>query len=149
MSLNKAVSTMAVLALGGVVGSWIIGVFDERLGTKRTMLGFAIWYAAALLLNATNNMICVYISLVMIAVAIGGSANFTTSLPTAIFGRHGFDKVNSVIFPIQGGITGFASLINGLILLLTGQLRFAYVVLAVVALIDFVIILGVDEHKYI
>ena len=41
----------------------------------------------------------------MIGMAIGGSANFTTSLPAAIFGRHEFDKVNSVIFPVQGLIT--------------------------------------------
>lgn len=148
MTPEKAVSTMTVLALGGVVGSWFIGVLDEKLGTKRTMLGFAIWYAAALLINATNNMICVYISLVMIAVAIGGSANFTTSLPTAVFGRHGFDKVNSVIFPIQGCITGLSALINGQILLLTGELRYAYIVLAGVALIDFVLILAVNEHAY-
>lgn len=150
MTVGKATTVMTILALGGVAGSWLIGVFDEKFGTKRTMFGFAIWYGLALLCNfaANINIVFLYISLVMIAVAIGGSANFMTSLPAAVFGRHGFDLVNSVIFPIQGAITVIANAINGQILLATGQLRYAYLVLAVIAFANIIVIALVDEHKY-
>ncbi|MCI9223141.1 MAG: OFA family MFS transporter, partial [Oscillospiraceae bacterium] len=91
---QTALNIMTVLALGGVVGSWLVGVIDEKIGTKKTMIGFGVWYCIALLLNFATGMTItplVYVSLFMIAMGIGGSANFTTSLPTSIFGRQGFD----------------------------------------------------------
>lgn len=149
---QTALNIMTVLALGGVVGSWLVGVIDEKIGTKKTMIGFGIWYCVALLLNfATGMQITplVYASLFMIAMGIGGSANFTTSLPTSIFGRQGFDKVNSVIFPIQGAVTALCFAVNGLVQKLTGgQIRMAYLVFAGVAIVTVLIVLTIDEHKY-
>lgn len=151
-SQQSAMNVMTILALGGVVGSWLVGVIDEKVGTKKTMVLFGIWYAIALLLNFTavdHVTPLVYASLFMIAMGIGGSANFTTSLPTSIFGRQGFDKVNSVIFPIQGAITALCFAVNGVVQLLTGgQIRFAYLVFACVAIVNVLLVLTVDEHKY-
>ena len=148
----EALNVMTVLALGGVVGSWLVGIIDEKLGTKKTMVGFGVWYAVALLLNFTavdQVTPLVYVSLFMIAMGIGGSANFTTSLPTSIFGRHGFDKVNSVIFPIQGAVTALCFLVNGLVQTITGgQIRMAYLIFAGVALVNVLLVLTVNEHKY-
>ena len=149
---QTALNIMTVLALGGVVGSWLVGVIDEKIGTKKTMIGFGIWYCIALLLNFATGMSItplVYASLFMIAMGIGGSANFTTSLPTSIFGRQGFDKVNAVIFPIQGAITALCFAVNGIVQLITGgQIRMAYLVFAGVALVNVVLVLFIDEHKY-
>ena len=121
-------------------------MIDEKVGTKKTMVLFGIWYAIALLLNFTavdHVTPLVYASLFMIAMGIGGSANFT------IFGRQGFDKVNSVIFPIQGAITALCFAVNGVVQLLTGgQIRFAYLVFACVAIVNVLLVLTVDEHKY-
>ena len=149
---QTALNIMTVLALGGVVGSWLVGVIDEKIGTKKTMIGFGVWYCIALLLNFATGMTItplVYVSLFMIAMGIGGSANFTTSLPTSIFGRQGFDKVNAVIFPIQGAITALCFAVNGIVQLITGgQIRMAYIVFAGVALVNVVLVLLIDEHKY-
>nr|WP_278525782.1 hypothetical protein [Eubacterium ramulus] len=89
---------MTILAFAGIVGSWIISAMDQKLGTKKTMIFFGIWYAVALLLEVTEKRPLVIVFLIMFALALGGSANFTTSLPAAVFGRHGFKKVNSVLF---------------------------------------------------
>ena len=149
---QEAMNVMTILALGGVVGSWLIGIIDDKIGTKKTMVGFGVWYAIALLFNfsaADSTSIQVYISLFMIAMGIGGSANFTTSLPASIFGRHGFDKVNSVIFPIQGAVTALCFLVNGAVQLMTGgQIKMAYLVFAGVALVNVVLVLIVNEHRF-
>ena len=149
---QEAMNVMTILALGGVVGSWLVGIIDDKIGTKKTMVGFGIWYAVALLFNFTavdQVTPLVYVSLFMIAMGIGGSANFTTSLPASIFGRHGFDKVNSVIFPIQGAVTALCFLVNGTVQLITGgQIRMAYLVFAGVALVNVVLVLLVNEHRY-
>lgn len=145
---QKAVATMTVLACVGVGGSWLIGVIDDRMGTKKTMIGFGIWYCVALLCNASEIMPLVYLSLFMIAIGIGGSANFTTSLPASIFGRHGFSKVNSVIFPLQGAITALCFAVNGFVLLISGSLRMAYVAFAIVAVVNVCLVLLIEDKKF-
>lgn len=146
--LKTAVTIMTILACVGVFGSWFIGVLDDKLGTKRTMFGFGIWYIVAMLCNVTEYMPLVYLSLFMIAIGIGGSANFTTSLPASIFGRHGFSKINSVIFPIQGMITSLCFAVNGFVSLITGGLRMAYVAFAIIAAVNVLIISTITDRKY-
>lgn len=147
-SQNTAVAIMTVLACIGVVGSFIIGVFDDKFGTKKTMIFFGFWYIAALLCNVSETKVGIYLSIFMIGMAIGGSANFTTSLPASIFGRQGFAKVNSVIFPIQGLFTSLCFAVNGIVLNLTGSLRYAYIVFACVAAVNIVLICFINEHAY-
>lgn len=144
----QAISIMTFLACIGVIGSFLIGVLDDKLGTKKTMILFGIWYIIALLANVSETKIGIYLSIFMIGMAIGGSANFTTSLPASIFGRHGFDKVNSVIFPIQGFVTSLCFAVNGIVLNLTGNLKYAYIVFAGVAALTIVLVSFVDEHRY-
>lgn len=147
-TLKEAVSIMTFLACIGVIGSFLVGVIDDKIGTKKTMILFGIWYIVALLANVSETKFGIYLSIFMIGMAIGGSANFTTSLPASIFGRHGFDKVNSVIFPIQGFYTSLCFAINGIVLNLTGNLRYAYVTFAGVAALTIILVSFVDEHKY-
>ena len=139
---------MGIVAVIGVAGSWLVGLLDDRLGTKKTMILFGLWYAIVLFSNVTETRLGIYLSIFMIGMGIGGSANFTISLPTSIFGRHEFDKVNSVIFPIQGLITALCFAVNGIVLNLTGSLRLAYVVFAFVAITDSILMLFVNEYRY-
>ena len=144
----QAISLMTVLACIGVAGSWGFGVINQKYGTKKSMIVLGIWYVIALIANVTEVSFGVYISLFMIGMAIGGSANFTTSLPAAVFGRHGFDKVNSVIFPVQGLITSMNFLLSGISIALIGSLRGGYVVFIGVILVNLILISRIDEHKY-
>lgn len=149
-STTVAASIMSACAIVGVVGSFLIGVLDQKIGTKKAMIFFGCWYACALLCNFTNTMPGFWISIVMIGIGIGGSANFTTSLPASVFGRQGFDKVNSVLFPIQGIITALTFAINGAVMNMTGgNVRYAYIIDACLALINvLLIVVFVKDHKY-
>lgn len=116
-----------------------------------TMQLFGLWYCAALIVNVLANEkvgFLFYLSIFMIGMGIGGSANFTTSLPTSIFGRQGFDKVNSVIFPIQGLVTACCFLVNGIVTSVIGNLKMAYIIFAVVAILNVLLVTMVNEHKY-
>ena len=151
MTQGAALTLMTIVALIGVFGSWIIGVIDQKIGTKKTMQFFGIWYAAALVINVlAKGQVgpLFYLSILMIGMGIGGSANFTTSLPTSIFGRQGFDKVNSVVFPIQGFVTAWCFVVNGIVTNVIGNLSVAYIIFAVGAVIVSVCVTFVDEYKY-
>lgn len=144
----QAISIMTFLAAIGVVGSWIFGILDDKYGTKPTMIVFGIWYAFALFFNVLEMKYSIYLSVFMIGMAIGGSANFTTSLPAAVFGRHGFEKVNSVIFPIQGIVTSLNFLLSGISIAITGSLRGAYVVFICIIVFNLFLITRINEHKF-
>ena len=151
MSESGALTLMTVVALIGVFGSWLIGVIDTKIGTKRTMQMFGIWYAVALVINVaaggkTNALF--YLSIFMIGMGIGGSANFTTSLPTSVFGRQGFDRVNSVVFPIQGFVTAWCFVINGIVTNVIGNLSVAYIIFACGAVIVTVFVSFINEYKF-
>ncbi len=151
MTQGAALTLMTIVALIGVFGSWIIGVIDQKIGTKKTMQFFGIWYAAALVINVlAKGQVgpLFYLSILMIGMGIGGSANFTTSLPTSIFGRQGFDKVNSVVFPIQGFVTAWCFVVNGIVTNVIGNLSVAYIIFAVGAVIVSICVTFVDEYKY-
>jgi OFA family oxalate/formate antiporter-like MFS transporter len=145
---TQAISLMTFLAAIGVGGSWLFGVLDTKFGTKPTMFIFGIWYMLALFLNVLETSVSIYASVFMIGMAIGGSANFTTSLPTAVFGRHGFEKVNSIVFPVQGIITSMNFLLSGMSIALTGSLRGVYVVFIGIIGINLILISLIKEHKF-
>ena len=84
----------------------------------------------------------------MIGMGIGGSANFTTSLPTSVFGRQGFDKVNSVVFPIQGFVTAWCFVVNGIVTNAIGNLSVAYMIFAGGAVLVSVLVSFLNEYKF-
>ena len=151
MSQGSALTLMTIVALVGVFGSWLIGVIDTKIGTKKTMQMFGIWYAAALVINVlARGQVgpLFYLSIAMIGMGIGGSANFTTSLPTSVFGRQGFDKVNSVVFPIQGFVTAWCFVINGIVTNKIGNLSVAYIIFAVGAVLVTILVSFINEYKF-
>ena len=56
-SREQATFILSLVALIGLVGSFFVGYMDERLGTKKSMLFFGIWYALSLLANATESVL--------------------------------------------------------------------------------------------
>ena len=148
MDANKAVLMMTVIALVGIFGSWFMGVLDDKFGTKRTMMVFCLWYALAVFANVLGTTWSMYLAVIMIGFSIGGSANFMSSFPASVFGRQGFEKMNSVVFPIQAIMTCVAFLINGIALKATGSLRGAFIVVACFALIDIFVVAITTDHKY-
>ena len=155
MSQTAAVGMMTVVAIVGLFGSWIVGVFDEKFGTKKAMIGFGVFYFLAGFLNwissISGSMIPYYIAVLMIGIGIGGSANFTTSLAASVFGRHGFEKVNSVLFPLQALVTALNFLVSGFIRIITGNsLMWIFLAGGIICLINIPVLLIFikDEHKY-
>lgn len=144
----QAISVMTVLALIGVFGSWLVGVIDQKIGTKPAVIYFTVWYILALAMNILETPWSVWVSIFMIGMSIGGSANFMISLPASIFGRHGFAKVNSVIFPLQGFISALGLFLSGASIAMFGSLRMAYVAYAVILMLLLLAMPAVRDRRY-
>lgn len=146
---TKAVSLMTACALIGLAGSYAFGFVDQKLGVKTSIRTFLIWYVIALAINyGFNNMIGGYICVMMVGVAIGASANFMVSLPASVFGRHSFDLVYSIYFPIMEIVLMLNYKINSIALTMTGSLRGAYLVFIALLVVNVVLISILDVRKY-
>lgn len=145
---EEAVGLMSVCAVVGVCGSYLFGWIDQKIGVKKAILSFLILYSIALLINVSDTIIGAYISVAMIGIAIGASANFMVSLPASVFGRHGFSKVYAAYFPIMNAILMTNYIINAQAIRLTGSLRGAYMVFIGLLVINMILISFVNTRKY-
>lgn len=150
VGMNQALATgvMSAIAVIGVIGSVIIGRIVFKLGIKKAGVMTAVLYVVALLCNISGIMPLVWISLVIIGFLGAAAPNLMNSIPGSVFGRVGYAKVNSVVFPITSMIYMLNFAVNGLILGITNSLRIAYIVFAVLALISLFLILAIQDHKY-
>jgi hypothetical protein len=71
-----------------------------------------------------------------------------TSLPASVFGRHSFDVVYSIYFPIMQVVLMLNYIVNSLALRMTGSLRGAYVVFIALLIINLILIGILNTRKY-
>ncbi len=109
---------------------------------------YLVWYCVALGVNCTDTKIGVYISVAMIGIAIGATANFIVSLPASVFGRHGFSVVNAVFFPLMEIVLMMNYIVNAAALKITGSLRGAYMVYIGLLILNIVLISLTNVRKY-
>ncbi len=146
---GKTVALMTVCAIVGLAGSYGFGFIDQKMGVKTAVRAYLIWYVVALLVNVLlNNKTGGYICVAMVGIAIGAAANFMTSLPASVFGRHNFDLVYSIYFPIMEIVLMLNNKINSMALSMTGSLRGAYFVFIVLLAVNFVLISVLNTRKY-
>ena len=145
---NTAIASMTVCAVIGIVGSYLWGVLDQKLTTRVATAVYGVWYAVAIIFNLLPGRPCLYISIFMIGMAIGGNANWPASLVTTVYGHRNFAKVYSLINPCISIIRVCAFSVLALALTLTGSLSGAYVVFVVLLFIAAFLILKVDDKKY-
>ena len=144
---EKATFMFAVVALIGVVGSYLWGWLDQRLGTKPASILFAVWFGLAVLFNVLPGQVCLYISLVMIGCAIGGTTNLSASLVGTIFGRFDFAKAFTVVNPIMSVVRVCAFSVLALALNVTGSLTGAYLCFIVLCAVSAVMFAFVKERR--
>ena len=150
VGMNQALATgvMSAIAVIGVIGSVIIGRIVFKLGIKKAGVMTAVLYVVALLCNISGIMPLVWVSLVIIGFLGAAAPNLMNSIPGSVFGRVGYAKVNSVVFPITSIIYMCNFAVNGAVQAVFHSLSAAYIVFAVLALISLFLILAIQDHKY-
>ncbi len=143
--LNTAIMMLTIAAIVGIAGSYAWGVVDQKWGTKTASLCFAIWYIVGIGFNLIDNTICLYISLFMIGVAIGGNANFPPSMVTTIFGRKEFPLAFTVMNTIQGVIRNLAFVVLAIAISITGSFTGAYIVFMGIEVISLIAMLLLND----
>ena len=150
VGMNQALATgvMSAIAVIGIIGSVIFGRIVFKLGIKKAGVLTGVLYIVAMLCNVSGIMPLVWVSLVIIGFLGAAAPNLMNSIPGSVFGRVGYAKVNSVVFPITNIIFMCNFAVNGIVQGLFHSISAVYIVFAVLALISLFLILAIQDHKY-
>lgn len=133
--MQTAIYTVTVAAIIGMVGSWLWGVVDQKIGTKITSVAFGIWYFVGIMFLLVPNSICMYIGIFMLGFAIGGNGNFPPSMASYVFGRRDFAVSYSCMNMIVGIVRSCSFVVLAALRNITSGYMVPYIVFAIIALI--------------
>lgn len=144
MNMSLLLSTVANII--GIPASLLWGVIDQKVGTKKTVIIFCIYWTLVMLVAAlganVQNIPMTVVSVLMFACAVGGLGNLMPSMVIQVFGRFDFAAVNSLFVPVVVGIRSCALIIVSAVLTATGATNlalgyrnvfFVFVVLSIIA----------------
>lgn len=144
-----AVGLMSLTSLLSLAGSFIIGVLDTKLGTKKASLIFAalyaIGYSGAFFLNGTDKL---FLLPLWLAMASGGAnANLMASALVNQYGRANYASVWSVLFTGASLIRNLCYLLIGTIVALSGTYARVYLFWGIISAFS-LILLAVSNFNY-
>ena len=144
---EKATGMMTVAAVLGLVGSYVTGWLDQKIGTKRASVLYGIWYLAAVLtccIPASD--LAMYLSVFFIGIGIGGIGNLLPSMIGNLFNRHDFARALGIINIISLIIRSFTFSILAFGLERLGGFAGAYAIVAALNVIGIVLSLLIKDE---
>lgn len=144
---STAIMMLSITAIVGIFGSVLCGNMVNRLGTKRAYVFYVIIYVVALLINSTNIKVLVILSIPLLGLIITVLHNFMTAFQVSVFGRTNYSVANSLVFPIINTMGQGAFMVISLCIKAFGEVRYAYVIFAVLLIVSLVLSRFIDT-KY-
>ena len=123
-SIEEGILWLTVASVVGIPASYLWGLLDQKIGTKKAVNFHCVhWVIAALLSVAgqsTGDAALSMVSVVIFACALGGLSNLMPSMIIQVFGRYDFAAANKVVVPVVIGLRTAMLLIIPVILASTG-----------------------------
>ena len=91
---------MFMVMIFGIIGSFVIGLIDTAIGTKKAVVLSCVLMVISGALGLTNTAGMVVVSIIVLAVFMGASSNFLVSAAAQYWRREDFMSVFSCISPI-------------------------------------------------
>ncbi|HIZ07261.1 MAG TPA: MFS transporter [Candidatus Eubacterium avistercoris] len=141
--LQTAIYTITIAAVIGMVGSWLWGVVDQKIGTKITSVIFGFWYFIGIMLLLVPNTGCMVIGIFMLGFAIGGNGNFPPSMASFVFGRRDFAVSYSCMNMIVGIVRSCSFFTLAILRSVSQGYTVPYVAFAVISIVGALLIAAV------
>ncbi|ACS85178.1 MFS transporter [Musicola paradisiaca] len=143
--LNTAILYMTASALFGTFGAYGWGWLNHRLGVKRALLVYTLWWMAAVLINLfAHQPLMLWLSLLMIGFSLPGATNLSTALIATKFPRRLYVRAIGIVHPIQSIVRCFAFSILAFGLAYLGGYTGAYLLLVGVGAVALLLIWLID-----
>lgn len=143
-----AVRTMSIAAVFALIGSYLFGVIDKRIGTKKACIIYGIIQLLGMfaLFLQPRSMAFVWISLCLIYSCFGGIANLVPSMIGTLFGRWDYPAANRVIYPLVSLIFGCCFKVIAMGLNIWGSYTAVYVIFLILTIVGLFLVLKIDDR---
>ena len=148
---------LACAGLVACVGSYLCGVMDQKLGTKKAIIITFIFGIVSLALNVIGGFvttsrvgdlgyILIFIGQPFMGIMLGGAANYLVSLISTIWGRYDFDNGYRVMKPAVAIIGALGITICGALGNAPGVgYAYAYMLICALCIIAVIIAARIDD----
>ena len=102
---DKYSAVMATIMIFGCLGSYIVGLIDTKIGTKKAMIISCVLMVIAGVLGLFGNGMILWLAMIFVALFMGASSNFGVSLCAQYWRREDFGRVFALMSPIGSAIS--------------------------------------------
>ena len=114
--LGGYTGVMLMIMVFGCIGSFILGVFDTKFGTKKAMIVSVIIMIIAGILGIIPNAISLVFSMICLALFMGASSNFGVSMAAQYWRREDFSRIFTAASPVGSIISSSGPMIIAMLL---------------------------------
>ena len=98
-------TVMALVMIFGCIGSFVLGVLDQKLGTRKAMIISTILMIIGGILGLIDNPTALMIAMIFVAMFMGASSNFGVSHAAQYWRREDFSRIFTLSSPIGSAIS--------------------------------------------
>lgn len=91
---------MVLIMIFGIIGSIVIGFIDTAIGTKKAMVISCVIMLLSGILGMAGNATATAVALILLAVFMGASSNFTVSAAAQYWRREDFTSIFACLNPV-------------------------------------------------
>ena len=96
---------LAMIMVFGLIGSFILGVLDQKLGTKKAMIISSCLMIIGGALGLIDNAYALLLAMIFVAMFMGASSNFGVSCAAQYWRREDFSRIFTLSSPIGSMIS--------------------------------------------
>ena len=145
-SQGMALGMLTIVAVVGIIGSYLWGWFDQKIGTRKTSMIYGAWWIIALLLLMVENFRPATIAaIVVVGIGIGGIGNLVPSMIGTVYGRKDYLMANRFIMPIATIIRSCAFALMSFALAVTGGYTGAYGIFIGASVIGIILVMLIGK----
>lgn len=143
--MSTAIFYMTLSALFGTFGAYGWGWLNHKFGIKPAFLIYNLWWMVAIILNLFSHYtVTLWLSMLMIGLALPGATNYSTALIATKFPRQTYVRAIGIIHPLQSVVRCFAFSILAFGLAYLGGYTGAYLLLVGIGVVSLVLIWWTD-----
>lgn len=138
---------MSACAVIGIFGSMIVGFLENKLGTKKSYVVLAIWFAVAFVFNFTGVQALVYVSTAMFGIVLSLLQIYMPAFEISAFGREGFRQANAIVFPFVSLCGQLAFAVISAVIWIFGEVKYVYLLFAGLLVLSAVLAMLIKFQK--
>lgn len=132
---------MLMICIFGIIGSIVIGFLDQALGTKKAMIISCAVMLLSGVCGALGNATGTVAALILLAIFMGASSNFTVSAAAQYWRREDFTSVFAVLNPVANLLSAVGPTIIAMTMFSAAGVTGVFKVIAVAGVLGVVLML--------